>query len=388
VFFLIELNSKRLYNNCKKYIGGNILMKRILSLLAVSALAVSLSSCATNTFEIAMITDLGSIDDKSFNQGTWEGVNQYAEDNNKTAKYYQPTDATTAAYVSAIDLAVTGGAKIVVTPGFLFIGAITEAQDKYPDIKFVLIDAAPAGKINDNTLSVFFAEEESGFLAGYAAVRDGFEKVGFMGGLPVPAVKKFGLGFVAGVYYAAKEMNKLNTVSIPNSRFEYLGTFGPSDTVKSTASGWYNAGTELIFAAAGGAGGSVMAAASDGVNKKVIGVDVNQKDQSATVITSAMKEIGTAAYDAIDAFYSNKWNGGVSQVFSAANDGVGLPDDFSRFRTFNKTQYDVIFAKLANKTIVVPQTYAALRTFVSDLGINVSDVNKFPTALNADASLG
>jgi basic membrane protein A len=363
-------------------------MKRILSLLAVSALAVSLSSCATNTFEIAMITDLGSIDDKSFNQGTWEGVNQYAEDNNKTAKYYQPTDATTAAYVSAIDLAVTGGAKIVVTPGFLFIGAITEAQDKYPDIKFVLIDAAPAGKINDNTLSVFFAEEESGFLAGYAAVRDGFEKVGFMGGLPVPAVKKFGLGFVAGVYYAAKEMNKLNTVSIPNSRFEYLGTFGPSDTVKSTASGWYNAGTELIFAAAGGAGGSVMAAASDGVNKKVIGVDVNQKDQSATVITSAMKEIGTAAYDAIDAFYSNKWNGGVSQVFSAANDGVGLPDDFSRFRTFNKTQYDVIFAKLANKTIVVPQTYAALRTFVSDLGINVSDVNKFPTALNADASLG
>jgi basic membrane protein A len=369
-------------------------MKRIMSLLAVAALAVSLSACATNTFEVAMITDLGSIDDKSFNQGTWEGVNQYAKDNNKSAKYYQPTDGTTAAYVAAIDLAVTGGAKVIVTPGFLFEEAIFIAQDKYPAVKFVLIDGVPHNadysvfKTADNTLSILFAEHESGFLAGYSVVRDGFERLGFMGGLPVPAVKKFGFGFVAGAYYAAQELGKVNAVSVSNANYEYLGTFAPSDTVKSTAAGWYNAGTEVIFAAAGGAGNSVMGAAAESTNKWVVGVDVNQIPQSQRVITAAMKEIGLAAYEAIDAHYKNQWVGGITKQYTAANNGVSIPNDFSRFRTYNKAQYDAIQAKVANGTVRVPETYAALRTFVSGLGVNVNDPNKFPTAQNADANLG
>jgi basic membrane protein A len=366
-------------------------MKRIMSLLAVAALAVSLSACATNTFEIAMITDVGSIDDKSFNQGTWEGVNQYALDNNKTAKYYQPTDGSKASYVSAIDLAVSGGAKIVVTPGFLFESAIYEAQTKYPDVKFVLIDGVPhpgdysVFTVASNTLSVLFAEHESGFLAGYSVVRDGFEKLGFMGGMPVPAVKRFGFGFVAGAYYAAQEMGKLNSVSISNTYFEYLDTFEANDTVKSKASGWFNSGTEIIFAAAGGAGNSVMGAAAESTNKWVVGVDVNQIPQSQRVITAAMKEIGLAAYEAIDAHFKNQWVGGVVKNYNAANDGVSIPNDFSRFRTFTKAQYDVIQAKVANGTVKVPDTYAALSTFVSGLGVNVTDPNKFPTKLNADA---
>lgn len=369
-------------------------MKRIMSLLAVSALAVSLSACGTTTYEIAMITDLGSIDDKSFNQGTWEGVNQYAQDNNKNAKYYQPTDATTAAYVAAIDLAISGGAKIVVTPGFLFEESIFIAQDKYPDVKFVLIDGTPHNadysvfKTGDNTLSILFAEHESGFLAGYSVVRDGYEKLGFMGGLPVPAVKKFGFGYVAGAYYAAQEMGKLAQVSVSNANYEYLGTFAPSDTVKSTAAGWFNAGTQVIFAAAGGAGNSVMGAAAESTNKWVVGVDVNQIPQSEKVITAAMKEIGLAAYEAIDAFYENRWVGGITKTYTAANNGVSIPDDFSRFKTYTKAQYDTIQAKVANGTVKVPETYAALATFVSGLGVNTSDPNKFPTAANADANLG
>lgn len=369
-------------------------MKRILSLLAVSALAVSLSACAANTYEVAMITDLGSIDDKSFNQGTWEGVNKYATDNNKRAKYYQPTDATTAAYVAAIDLAISGGAKIVVTPGFLFEESIFIAQDKYPDVKFVLIDGVPHNadysqfKTASNTLSVLFAEQESGFLAGYAVVRDGYEKLGFMGGLPVPAVKRFGFGFVAGAYYAAKEMNKLSAVTVSNANYEYLGTFAPSDTVKSTAAGWFNAGTQIIFAAAGGAGNSVMGAAAESTNKWVVGVDVNQIPQSEKVITAAMKEIGLAAYEAIDAHYKNQWVGGITKNYNASNNGVSIPNDFSRFSTFNKAQYDAIQAKVANGTILVPDTYAGLATFVGALGVSTIDPNKFPTKANADANLG
>jgi len=365
-----------------------------MSLLAVAALAVSLSACATNTFEVAMITDLGSIDDKSFNQGTWEGVDQYAKDNNRSAKYYQPTDGTTAAYVAAIDLAVTGGAKVVVTPGFLFEEAIYIAQDKYPDVRFVLLDGVPRNadysdfKTADNTLAILYAEHESGFLAGYSVVQDGYEKLGFMGGLPVPAVKKFGFGFVAGAYYAAQEMGKLATVSVPNANFEYLGTFAPSDTVKSTAAGWYNAGTQVIFAAAGGAGNSVMGAAAESTNKWVVGVDVNQIPQSERVITAAMKELGLAASEAIESHFNNTWRGGYTKIYNAANNGVSIPDDFSRFRTFNKTQYDLTQTLVANGTVVVPETYAALRTFVSNLGVNVNDPNKFPTAANADANLG
>jgi basic membrane protein A len=369
-------------------------MKRIMSLLAVAALAVSLSSCATNTFEIAMITDIGSIDDKSFNQGTWEGVNQYAEDNNKTVKYYRPTlneTATLADQLAAIDLAVNGGAKVIVTPGFLFEEAIFVAQDKYPEVKFVLIDGAPRNadysvfKTSDNTLSILFAEHESGFLAGYSVVKDGYEKLGFMGGQSVPPVKKFGFGFVAGAYYAAQEMGKLGTVSVPNANYEYLGTFSPGDTVRSTAAGWYNAGTQIIFAAAGGAGNSVMGAAAEATNKWVVGVDVNQIPQSEKVITAAMKEIGLAAYEAIATHYDGTWRGGYTKFYNAANNGVSIPNDFSRFNSYNKAAYDAIQAKVANGTVVVPETYAALKTFVTNLGVNTNDPNKFPVESNANA---
>jgi basic membrane protein A len=397
---------KPIKQNSNKPKSSRLLVGGIIGGLAlVVGLLVSMTNQLTNSalnnvtnnefFEIAMITDIGSIDDKSWNQAAWEGVDKYASDNNKSAEWYQPRDATTAAYVEAINLAVNRGAKIVVTPGFLFEEAIFIVQDRYPDVRFVLIDGVPRNvdysvfKTSDNTLSILFAEHESGFLAGYSVVRDGYEKLGFMGGLPFPAVKKFGFGFVAGVYYAAKEMNKLDTVSIPNSRFEYLGTFGPSDTVKSTAYGWYNAGTQVIFHAAGGAGNSIMSAASEATNKWVVGVDVNQMPQSQRVLTSAIKGIDVAAYDSIESHFNNSWRGGYTKIYTAANNGVGIPDDdFSRFIKYDQAAYNTILYKVANGTIVVPETYSALRTFVTNLGVNTNDPNKFPTAANADAKLG
>jgi basic membrane lipoprotein Med (substrate-binding protein (PBP1-ABC) superfamily) len=101
-----------------------------------------------------------------------------------------------------------------------------------------------------------------------------------------------------------------------------------------------------------------------------------------------MKGIAVAAYDSIESHYNNTWRGGITKQYTAANNGVSIPDDFSRFRTYNKAQYDAIQAKVANGTVRVPETYAALRTFVSGLGANVNDPNKFPTAQNADANFG
>lgn len=137
--------------------------------------------------EIALITDVGTIDDKSFNQGSWEGVAAYAKENNISHKYYKPSEKSDDAIMTSIDLAVKGGAKVIVCPGFLFEVPIYNAQVKYPDIKFILIDGAPHNgdynyDIKENTKAIYYAEEQAGFLAGYAAVQEGYRNLGFMGG--------------------------------------------------------------------------------------------------------------------------------------------------------------------------------------------------------------
>ena len=211
--------------------------KRIFCLILALVMVLSLAACAgsgndntentkdttTNTegseattpvsggeAELALITDANSIDDRGFNQFSWEGLKKYAEENGKTYTYYTPIDQSTQSYLSAIEGAVNNGAKLVVTPGFLFGEAIYKAQTMYPDVHFVLVDSTPTldddTVIADNTCSIFFAEEQSGFLAGYAAVKEGYRKLGFFGALAVPAVVRFGYGFVDGAEYAAKEL--------------------------------------------------------------------------------------------------------------------------------------------------------------------------------------
>lgn len=323
----------------------------------VSSTASSSSSSATSTvsgYELALVTDVGTIDDKSFNQGTWEGLEKYAKEKNITYKYYQPTAKTTDDYVAAITLAVNGGAKVVVTPGFLFEPAIFKVQDQYPNVKFILLDGnpndgakTPTYRIEKNVESIFFAEEQSGFLAGYASVKEGLKKLGFMGGMAVPAVIRFGYGYVQGAEYAAKEM-KLAAGAV-EIKYNYLGGFGPDPAYQTKAAAWFNSGTEVIFAAAGGAGNSVMAAAKE-KSKKVIGVDVDQSPESPTVITSAMKMLKKAVYDAITQYYAGTFKGGQVITLDVTVDGVGLPDNFTKFTKFTKADYDAIYAKLVANT--------------------------------------
>ncbi len=309
------------------------------------------------TYEIAMITDKGNIDDKSFNQGTWEGIEKYAKETGKTYKYYRPTEVTTDAYVAAIDLAVQGGAKIVVTPGYLFEPAIYVAQDKYPEVKFVLIDGnpndgdwsagAPNYKINPNVYSIFFAEQQAGFLAGYAAVKDGNTKLGFMGGMAVPAVVRFGYGYVQGCEVAAKELGLAkDAVQI---MYHYTGGFDATPEVQTLAASWFTSGSQVIFGCGGKVGNSVFAAA-EANNGKAIGVDVDQSFESPTVITSAMKGVGNAAYAALTDFYGNKFKGGVSETLDIQVDMIGLPFANSRFASFSQADYDAIVAKLVGDT--------------------------------------
>lgn len=323
-------------------------MKKVLVVVLVLLLSLAfVTGCASKGYEIAMITDAGEIDDKSFNQGTWEGIKDYAEANNISYKYYKPTEVSTDAYVAAIDLAVKGGAKVIVTPGFLFEPAIFVAQDKFPETSFILLDGTPHNedysefRIEKNVYSIFYAEQQSGFLAGYAAVKEGYTKLGFMGGMAVPAVIRFGYGFVQGAEYAANEMG-LDSVEV---KYHYTGDFAATPKNQTTAATWYADGTEIIFAAGGKVGNSVMAAA-EAAGAKVIGVDVDQSPESATVITSAKKELAVSVQAGLQSYYDGAFKGGVSETLDITVGAVGLPDDFSRFSTFTKADYDAIYAKL------------------------------------------
>ena len=309
---------------------------------------------------LALVTDYGTIDDGSFNQGSWEGMVAYALEHGISHQYIQPAEVSDAAYVDAIELAVIGGAELIVTPGFLFAAAVYEAQALFPDVAFVLIDSVPRGPdgpyVAQNTVGVLYAEEESGFLAGYSAVLEGHRELGFIGGIAVPAVVRFGTGFVEGAEYAANELGlAAGEITI---RYTYAGTFSPSPDVQTMAAAWYMDGVEIIFAAAGGAGFSVFAAA-EAANALAIGVDIDQSGASETVITSALKGLQASVYQVIEDFYNGRFPGGQEKIFNAALDGVGLPMATSRFQNFTNAQYDAIFARLASGAINLSTTIGA-----------------------------
>ncbi len=357
-------------------------MKKLLSLFLAVMLVFTLAACADDTEEggIAMITDYGDIDDESFNQGTWEGIVEYAEENDIRHEYYRPSEVSDAEYINSIDMAVADGFDIIVTPGFLFEPAIYESQYNHPDVKFIILDGEPRDEdeetdIADNTAAIYYDEHESGFLAGYAAVKEGLTDLGYMGGMAVPAVVRFGVGFIAGAYYAAEEEEDV-TINFPDNRYTYLDSFDPSDEFEARAAGWYEGGTEVIFAAAGGAGTSVMSAAGD-EDAWMIGVDVDQSAESETVLTSAKKALAESVQFVLDQHYQDDdFPGGQIDYLSATEDGVALPtdDEAWRFEEFTIEQYEAIFDELADSTIEVPSNYDDLTDFLSDIGVDEIDI--------------
>ena len=333
-------------------------MKNFLKLIILSIILIISLSCKdtkkNSGYELALITDIGTIDDKSFTQGSWEGLKKYAEEKGITYKYYKPAGKDTDSKIDSIYLAISSGAKLIVTPGYLFEPAIYKVQDIYPEINFVLLDGTPQDgtytdfRIEKNVYAVLYAEEEAGFLAGYGVVKEGYTNLGVMGGMAEPSVIRFGYGFVQGADYAAKELGVKN-IKID---YTYIGGYEPTPEVQTKASSWFIKGVQVIFAPAGGAGNSVMSAAEQ--NKGyVVGVDVDQSVESPTVITSAMKMIGESVYNAIDEFYKGNFPGGNSVILDAKVHGVGLPMETSKFKNFTKEDYDNIYKKLVDGSIKI-----------------------------------
>ena len=308
------------------------------------------------TYELALITDHGPVDDRSFNQGAWEGVVQYAEENDISYRFYRPAENSGSARLEAIRLAAEAGAQLIVTPGFAFSEPVFIAQDEFPEVNFVLLDAAPSQdgttEIGENTVSLFYAEEEAGFIVGYAAVKEGFTNLGFFGGVSVPAVVRFGIGYILGADYAAQEEGV--DVEI---MYRYLGGFNARPEHKTLASTWYNEGTEVIFVAAGGAINNAISAAEELSDKWVIGANVNQQDLSEVILTSSLKQLRVSVYQAISEYYDGTFRGGEAVNLTAAEDGVGIPDDFSRFANFTEADYEEIVDALISGEIEVPSSH-------------------------------
>lgn len=318
--------------------------------VAASTLLGACGSASESTgLKIGMVTDAGTIDDKSFNQGTWEGIKLAASDlkldESKQIKYLKPGGTTEADYTKEIANLYDAGFKTIITPGFKFETAIFNAQEQYKDAKFVIIDGSPnngkqgndyESKVGENTVSIFFAEQEAGFTAAVAAavqVKEG--EFGFIGGMKIPPVEKFNWGFQQGIKYANEHLGTNITLKAENVVYE--GSFDNVAAGQQIAAQMYDRGVKVVFHAAGGVGVGVInegkARAKAGKDVWVIGVDVDQYEDGkydgdkSVVLTSAVKKIDKAAADMIKAENDDKFPGGQTLTFDAKNDGVGIPVD-------------------------------------------------------------
>ena len=334
-------------------------MKKYLALLLALVMSLSLFACGKKEgddnkdkdkteYKVAMITDYGDITDQSFNQTTYEACKAFAEDNSIEFSYFRPAGDNTADRVAMIEKAVDEGFNVIVMPGYAFGGAIVEAAPEFPDVKFIALDVAAgdlletavakAGESYDfnpsnwdlnkyvdmsNVYCAVYQEELCGYMAGYAAVKLGYKNLGFLGGMAVPAVVRYGYGFVQGVDAAAAEL-KLTDVKV---NYIYGGQFFGDADITAVMDTWYNGGTEVVFACGGGIYTSAVDAAKKVNGAKVIGVDVDQAgviakyaagegaDQAtidgfkALTVTSAMKGLYPATFDTLtDVIMNGNWD--------------------------------------------------------------------------------
>ena len=352
-------------------------MKKFLAMVLTAAMAFSLAACGGSNAssaasqgstsgsktDVAFVTDVGNIDDQSFNQYTWQGVKDFCAANNLNANYYRPTEDSDSARLEQMDNAVNDGAKAIVVAGYLFGSSIAEAQAKYPDVQFLALDVS-AFDLGDstaaaNTALITYREEQAGYLAGYAAVYDGYKKLGFLGGMAVPAVIRYGYGFVQGADAAAKEIGATDV----NIKYWYSGGFAATDEVKNKMDGWYSEGTEVVFACGGPVCQSCDAAAQAN-GGKMIGVDVDQSGQFDTVITSAMKGLAESVNEALTDALNNGWKfsetySGKETKLGAAENCVGLPMATSKFTSFTQEQYDTMYAAIVDGSLAIDDSFDA-----------------------------
>ena len=347
--------------------GGSSSSTSTASSAAASSSAASAagSEAAGKIVKVALTCDTGTIDDESFNQACWSAVSAYMGDD---CQYYIPeADASDEDRETMIRQAVNDGAEVIVCVGYLYGASLAWAADQYPDVKFIAIDVTQGDigtdSIPTNCYCITFKEEQAGYMAGYAIAKDGKTKLGFLGGMAVPAVIRYGYGFVQGADAAAQELGQNVEIN-----YFYGGQFYGDANITSRMEGWYSNGTQVVFACGGGIYTSAVEAALKN-NGYVIGVDVDQNyigvngvaDGSYaynSFITSAMKGLSAAVETALSDIEAGEWgeiSGSNGNFGLEDGDYVGLPtdEDSWNFDTFTVEDYEALKEKIASGEITV-----------------------------------
>ena len=374
-------------------------MKRILAL--VLALCMVFALCACNNgdkdsketdkpdkaaMKVAMITDYGDITDQSFNQTTYEACKAYCSENSIDFNYFKPASDADADRVAMIEKAVADGYNVIVMPGYAFGPAVKQTVNTYPDVKFFTLDVSAGDlgedfKIPSNLYCAIYQEELCGYMAGYAAVKLGYKQLGFLGGMAVPAVVRYGYGFVQGVNAAAVEMKIADQVSV---KYVYGNAFKADPAITAVMDTWYANGTEVVFACGGGIYASAAEAAAKVEGAKMIGVDVDQagiidgKYGEGMTVTSAMKGLAPTVKTVLAAISADKWAdfGGKMESLGLVSENpednyVQIPMESTQWSDgFTKDDYKSLVAamfkgdvKVDNSTEAMPKTEIKVETF-------------------------
>ena len=348
--------------------------KKLIALLATSVVTMSMlvgcgsgSGANSEKMMVGMVTDAGTIDDKSFNQGTWEGIEKAEKELGINKKYLKPNGTTEADYTKEIGNLYDAGYRFIITPGFKFETAVFKAQDQYKDAKFVIMDGEPKDAndkavVAENTVAIYFAEHEAGFIAGVAtAVQLQEGELGFIGGMKIPAVQKFNWGYQQGIKYANENLG--TKVNLSKENVIYEGTFDNAAGGTQIAAQMYDRGVKAIFCAAGGVGNGVISEAktraANGKEVWVIGVDSDQyndgiyADGKSIILTSAMKRVDNAAFDMIKAEQEGKFPGGQTITLTAKEDAVGLPNENPNLSEDTIKKVNEVFEKIKSGEITI-----------------------------------
>ena len=323
---------------------------------------------AAADIQVAMITDYGDITDQSFNQTTYEACKAYCESNGLAFTYFKPASDSDEDRVSMIEKAIDEGYNVIVMPGYAFAPAIAATAPDYEDVYFIALDvsefdltSAGLETLPANLYSAVYQEELCGYMAGYAAVKFGYTKLGFLGGMAVPAVVRYGYGFVQGADAAAAELGA--DVSL---NYAYGNQFYGDADITAAMDTWYGAGTEVVFACGGGIYSSAAEAAAK-VGGKVIGVDVDQSFNidgqygEGMTVTSAMKGLGATVNTMLAAVQAGEfanYGGKVENLGLVSEDPelnyVQLPSATTQFgEGFSAEDYVKLVGDMFNGVITV-----------------------------------
>ena len=368
-------------------------MKKLLALaLALCLSVMALAGCSGNggaaeggeaatNMKVAMVTDYGDITDQSFNQTTYEACKAWATANGVDFNYFKPATNSDEDRISMIEKAVDEGYTVIVMPGYAFAPAIEKTAGEYPDVTFIALDVSAGDfskdyKLPSNLYSAVYQEELCGYMAGYAAVKLGYTKLGFLGGMAVPAVVRYGYGFVQGADAAAAE-----TGAAVEINYAYGNQFFGDADITAAMDTWYAAGTEVVFACGGGIFTSAAEAAQK-VGGKVIGVDVDQAASidgtygSGMTVTSAMKGLGATVNTMLTVVKEGKF-----AEYGGKIDNLGLVSDTpaeNYVQLAPSTQFGTGFTE-DDYNALVKAMHAGQVTVNNDITISAADNAKVVT---------